>query len=421
MFIHLNQDLNKMKGLPGVGVPAAPLAHGSRPAIWTVKHTSALGQYDSDVVLAARTIVHDDLAPNGDFTSSDDLLNQLHIASVFTMLNNVHSIPTDCPTLEKSGWSGDAMLAAEMFLTNFDSSDLLAKHVQDLHDSLTDGPPAVNALDSGWGANKQADPRHSAFILIPAWIYAYRGDTRVLSDNYKGMRQYIEFELGRSSTQLGDWDTPETSPLGGNPPEDSPATAFLYHMMDTMSNVSNVATVLGNTADASTFAYQAAAIKNSFNSAFLNHSTGYYTGIGDSGYRQWHNLLALAFGLTPNTTTAQVVADSVAADVTARGGHLNTRALDTKQILPMLTEHGRKDTALVLAQQTTYPGSGYWTENGATTTWEHWLFTARSHDYWTLAPFGNLTVSWTNASGTLSLNVGIPVGVTATVSFTAGA
>lgn len=122
-----------------------------------------------------------------------------------------------------------------MFLTNLDSSDLLAKYTQDLHDSLTNGPPAVIAPDSGWGANNQADPWQSvsifffssllnfrvdvdvspssAFVLIPAWIYTYRGDARVLSDNYAGMKQYIEFELGRSpnniaSTGLGDWDTP---------------------------------------------------------------------------------------------------------------------------------------------------------------------------------------------------------------------
>ncbi|KAJ7264533.1 bacterial alpha-L-rhamnosidase-domain-containing protein [Mycena haematopus] len=412
-------------------------------------------------------IVHDDLQPNGDFTSSDRLLNQLHIAVVYTLLNNVHSIPTDCPQFEKNGWSGDAMLATEMFLTNLDSADLLAKYAQDLHDSLTNGPPAVIAPDSGWGANNQADPWHSAFILIPAWLYTYRGDTRVLSTHYAGMKQYIEFELGRSpnnidTTGLGDWDTPETSPLGGNPPEDPrvPATAYLYHMMDTMTTV---ATVLNQTADAATFASQAAAIKSAFNGAFLNSSTGYYNGVGDSGYRQSHNLLSLAFGLTPNSTTAQVVADSVVADVTARGGHLNTGALSSKQLLPMLTAHGHADTALLLAQQTTFPSWGYWIENGATTMWEHWLLTARSHDHmflgtfedwfykyvlgiqntgiafqtvtiapaftnsltsasgWTITPFGNLTVSWSTASGSLSLNVGIPVGVTATVSFIAGA
>ncbi|KAJ7495463.1 bacterial alpha-L-rhamnosidase-domain-containing protein [Mycena latifolia] len=412
-------------------------------------------------------VVHDDLAPFGDFVSSSDMLNKLHVASVFTMLNNVHSIPTDCPTFEKNGWSGDAMLAAEMFLTNFDSVDLMAKYAQDLGDSLAGGPPAVIAPDSGWGANNQADPWHSAFVLIPAWIYAYRGDVRVLSDNYAGMKAYIEFELGRSpndiaSTGLGDWDTPETSPLGGNPPEDSrvPATAFLYEMLQTMNTV---ATILNHTADATTFASQAAAVKSAFNGAFLDHATGHYVGVGDSGYRQSHNLLALAFGLTPNATTAQVVADSVAADVAARGGHLNTGALSTKQLLPVLSTHGHADTAFALAEQTTYPSWGYWIENGATTMWEHWLLTARSHDHmflgtfedwfykfvlgiqststafqtvqiapaftgalasasgWMLTPFGNLTVAWSNASGALSLQAGIPVGITATVSFTAGA
>ncbi|KAJ7440204.1 bacterial alpha-L-rhamnosidase-domain-containing protein [Mycena galericulata] len=412
-------------------------------------------------------VAHDDLASYGDFVSSDTLLNQLHVASVFTMLNNVHSIPTDCPQWEKNGWSGDAQLATEMFLSNFGAEDLLAKYSQDLSDSLAGGPPAVIVPDSGWGANNQADPWHAALILIPAWIYSYRGDTRALSDNYAGMKAYVEFELGRSpnniaTTGLGDWDTPETSPLGGNPPEDPrvPATAYLYHMFDTMSTV---ATVLANPSDAASFASQAAAIKNSFNAAFLNATTGHYNGVGDSGYRQSHNLLSLAFGLTPNASTAQVVADSVVTDVEARGVHLNTGALSTKQLLPMLTAHGHADTALALAQQTTFPSWGYWIENGATTMWEHWLLIARSHDHmflgtfedwfykyvlgiqatstafqtvsiapaftnslasasgWMRTPFGNLTVSYASSGAGVALEVGVPVGVTATVSFVAGA
>ena len=55
-----------------------------------------------------------------------------------------------------------------------------------------------------------------------------------MQEHYDTMKSYVEFELARSangiaSTDLGDWNTPETSPLGGNPPEDSrvPATAYL--------------------------------------------------------------------------------------------------------------------------------------------------------------------------------------------------
>lgn len=166
-----------------------------------------------------------------------------------------------------------------------------------------------------------------------------------------------------------------------------------------LSTMNQIATVLGNTADASTFATEAANVNSAFNTAFWNSSAEYYNGVGDLGYRQAHNLLALEFGLTPNGTIAQVVADSVVTDIVNRGIHLNTGALSTKALLPMLSENGHVDTAYAVSQQTTFPSWGYWFVNGATTTvnspiifnhpptdcyidqWEHWLLTARSHDH----------------------------------------
>lgn len=139
---------------------------------------------------------------------------------------------------------------------------------------------------------------------------------------------------------------------------------FRYKMLTTMNQV---AVVLGKTADVSTFSTQAANVKTAFNGAFLSSSTGYYVGVGDSGYRQTHNLLALAFDLAPNNNTAQVVADSISRDVVNRQTHLNTGALGTKYILPMLTEHGHADTAFALSQQTTFPSWGFWIANGAST------------------------------------------------------
>uniref|UniRef100_A0A8H8CDW4 alpha-L-rhamnosidase n=1 Tax=Psilocybe cubensis TaxID=181762 RepID=A0A8H8CDW4_PSICU len=408
-------------------------------------------------------VVHDDLTYRGGFQSSSDLLNKMHKAAVYTLLNNVHSIPTDCPTFEKNGWTGDAMLGTEMFLVNLDSQDLLAKYVRDVDESRPNGsgPPAVIAPDSGWGANNQAPTWHSAFIFIPWWIYQYRGDERILANHYDSMKNYVNFELGRSpnniaQTSLGDWDTPETSPLGGNPPEDSrvSATAFLYQMLTVMGEI---ATVLNKSSDASTFSTQAQNVKGAFNNAFLNPTTGYYTGVGDSGYRQTHNILALAFGLAPNTSI-QKVADSISQDISSRGTHLNTGALGTKFLLPVLTDFGHGDTAFAVSQQTTFPSWGYWIENGATTMWEHWLLTARSHDHlflgtfedwlykhvagiqatapafeivkispllssplnaasaWTMTPFGNLSVAWTKDSTRTTVNVVVPVGVTAVIS-----
>jgi alpha-L-rhamnosidase len=73
----------------------------------------------------------------------------------------------------------------------------------------------------------------SALIFIPWWLYYYRGDVRVLQNHYDGMKGYVDFEYGRASnnivsTALGDWVSPETSPLGGNAPEDMRIAATAY-------------------------------------------------------------------------------------------------------------------------------------------------------------------------------------------------
>lgn len=130
----------------------------------------------------------------------------------------------------------------------------------------------------------------------------------------------------------------------------------------------SIATILEIPDDASSFAAQAASVKDSFNSAFFNATTGHYNGAGDSGYRQSHNILSLAFNLTQDTASAQAVADSIVDDVVVRGMHLNTGALSTKYLLPVLTAYGSVDTAFALAEQTTFPSWGFWVDNGATTT-----------------------------------------------------
>lgn len=136
-----------------------------------------------------------------------------------------------------------------------------------------------------------------------------------------------------------------------------------YQMLVVMNQV---ATALNQSADAATFTSQAANVKSAFNNVFLNTTTGYYMGVGDSGYRQTHNILALSFDLVPQGSI-QTVADSIASDVAAKGTHLNTGCLGTKYILPTLSEHGHTDAAFGVSTQTTFPSWGFWIENGATT------------------------------------------------------
>lgn len=413
--------------------------------------------------------MHTDTEETGSFESANSTMNATHRAVVDTLLNNLHGIPTDTPMFEKNGWTGDAAVGAEMFLMNLDSQNLFAKWIGDINDSrdpVTGAPYVIAPSSANWGDWGTNPSWHAAYIQVPWALYQYGGDIRVLQQYYDGMKQYTDAEFARSpggiaDARLGDWVSPEASPAGGNAPEDVhvSATAFLYTMLNTMEKT---AKLLGKPGDAEHFADQAGTVKDAFNATFLDTARGFYRGAGDNGYRQTHNVLALAFGMTPDAETAKRVAASLAADVVAKGDKLNTGTLGTKYLLPMLTKYGYAELAYKVAVQKEYPSWGYMIENGATSMWEHWSLESRSlghyflgtvddwfyHDVagirssettgyrdvsiaplvtdqldWakatTQTPFGPVSVDWKKANGSLSLKTHVPVGSTATVKLPA--
>ncbi|WP_254063463.1 alpha-L-rhamnosidase [Rhodanobacter sp. L36] len=405
-------------------------------------------------------VVHTDAAVIGHFSSANPLLDWIHAATVDTMLDNLYGIPTDTPMYEKNGWTGDGMLGADMFLRNIDSGELLAKWVQDIEDTRTpDGAPLLIAPNPGWGTGR-APPWHAAYVLVPWSLYMQRGDRRVLATHGEGMTKYVDMEFARSpggiaDTDLGDWVSPETDPGGENAPEDRrvAATAYLYRMATTMVDVEQA---LGNASQARHFSDMSKQVREAFNRAFFDATAGIYRGVGDRGYRQTHNLLALAFDLAPPAQRTRIAA-ALAADVRTRGDHLDTGALGTKIVLPVLTATGHENIAWKVATQLTFPSWGFWRANGATSLWEHWKLAARSRghyflgtiDDWlygdvaglrplepgwqkieihpamtawlehaaadTLTPYGRASVSWTRRDGTLNITAEIPVGASAVV------
>jgi alpha-L-rhamnosidase len=327
-------------------------------------------------------VVRTDLETVGGFRCSDELLNRMHEAAVETVRINLHGIPTDTPTYEKNGWTGDGMLAAEMMLLNLDSELLLLKWLDDISDSRdATGRPQIIAPSPGWGDVYKPSPTwHSDYILTPWSLYWHSGDASVLQRHYDGMKGYVLCELassrdGIADSVLNDWCSPETEAWGGDAPDDHrvSGTAYLYTMLSTMARI---AAVLD----------RAAQVASAFQGAFFDGARGLYRGEGDLGYRQSHNVLALAFGLVPEHEAPRVVANLV-GDVVDRGDHLNTGILGTKYLLPMLSRNGHADLALRIATQTTFPSWGYWFERGATTLWENWREDARSRSHYMFGTF----------------------------------
>ena len=54
-------------------------------------------------------------------TADEEPLNKIQKAYIYTQLSNMHSHPTDCPTREKRGWTGDSQLTSGGAALNFDA------------------------------------------------------------------------------------------------------------------------------------------------------------------------------------------------------------------------------------------------------------------------------------------------------------
>jgi alpha-L-rhamnosidase len=330
-----------------------------------------------------------DVAVTGSFECSNELVTSIHDAVVRTMRLNLHGIPTDTPTYEKNGWLGDALVGTEMFLMNFDIHRLWVKWLDDIAQARgADGRPVVIAP---WaGRTKMFDPSptwSAAYVVIPWWLYLYTGDDAVLRTHFAGISAYVDLEFETSDggildTDLNDWVSPDTPGGGGFAPDDRrvTGTAFLYLMLRTLADISDV---VGETATAYRARERAEQVRTAFNATFFDASRSIYRGEGDSGYRQTHNLIAVAFGLADPADVPKVV-ESLVDDIRNRGTHLNTGSIGTKWLVPVLADHGHLDVAWDLVTQTTAPSWGFWIASGSLTTWEHWSEDSRSRGHYFL-------------------------------------
>jgi alpha-L-rhamnosidase len=381
-------------GHPGEVFEPRHTTHGFR----YVRVEGHPGPFDRDDVRGV--VVHSDLRRTGWFSCSDDRINALHQAAVWSFRGNACDIPTDCPQRERAGWTGDWQIFAPTAAFLYDVAGFSARWLRDLAaDQWPDGRvpnfapdpsgprshrhPVANFItgSAGWG---------DAAVLVPWEMWLAYGDDRFLADQYESMSAWVSFAErqaanGRHPTRAVArpepapheqhlWDTGfhwgEWCEPGGNSDDiftleldmADVATAYLYRSAATLADI---ATLLGKDRDGERWAALAAGARNAWRAEFIDPD-------GTIRPETQANLVrALAFDLIPDELRSRA-ADQLVALVRAAGNHLGTGFLSTPYLLPILVDNGHADVAFDLLFQDTPPSWLHMIDQGATTIWEHW-------------------------------------------------
>ncbi len=327
----------------------------------------------------------------GFFECGNEDVNRLFLNSLWSMRSNFCDIPTDCPTRERAGWTGDAGVFAPSAVMLMDCYPVLRKWLgacrlaQGKDGKVANIAPANNVTgiigriikgSAGWG---------DACVLVPWALYEAYGKKEILEENYEMMTRWLSFCEKRAKKtrrenrknpykaylvdtgfHFGEWlepDVPSMEAMRRNMTQGCPEVATAYFYRSALLTA-KIARILGKDEDAARFEKIAENARLAYRTALLQDGAI----VSD---RQCAYVRPLAFGLL-NGDEAQQAADDLNALVAKNGYHLNTGFLSTPDLCRVLADHCHVDTAYRLLLQDTCPSWLYAVKKGATTIWETW-------------------------------------------------
>nr|WP_245553372.1 alpha-L-rhamnosidase [Echinicola vietnamensis] len=309
--------------------------------------------------------MHSDVEPVGTVSSANATLDGIWWATNNAYLSNLFGYPTDCPQREKNGWTGDAHIAIETGLYSFDAIKVYEKWLDDHRDEQQPNGVLPSIIPtSGWGYEWGNGPDWTSTICLIPWnVYLFYGDKRILEENYKSMKRYVDHLTAISPDGLTAWGLGDWVPVKSKSPVEYTSSA--YYLTDARI-LAQTAKLLGHEAEAEKYTELANKIRTAINEKYLNREKAVY----GSGY-QTEMSVALQWDIVPEELRGKVAAN-LAKRVEADGFHLDVGLLGTKAILNALSDNGYPDIAYKVAAQETYPSWGWWIVNGATTLYENW-------------------------------------------------
>jgi len=333
--------------------------------------------------------VYSDMHDIGRLRCSHEGINKLIENTKWSLKGNFLDIPTDCPTRERAGWTGDiaSFCEAGSYLMNINK--FLAKWMKDVALQQHEDGRIANIVPGG-GMPKMLDGSAGwadAAVIVPYTLYKMYGNRQILADQYDSMTRFLSFMEGRAKRthwrnrwrhnphsdfvidtgyHWGEWLEPGRHPMQDMIrnillPDAEVATAYFGFSAELMAEI---AQALDKASDADRYQALADDIKAAYRHTFTDD------GLVRSR-RQCHYVRPVALGLLDHSDNQRNVS-LLNKMVTANDYCIGTGFLTTPFILNVLCDYGFVETAYKMAENEKSPGWLYQVNKGATTIWEKW-------------------------------------------------
>jgi len=342
-----------------------------------------------DAVPKCVKVVHANIASASTFESDNETLNWVYKTFMHTMLCNMHTgHPSDCPHIERRGYTGDGQLTCHAVLSTLDAKAFYEKWLQDIADSqdtlsghIQYTAPYIRSGGGpgGWGC---------AIVEVPYQLYKHYGDKTVLSKYYPNMRRYIDYLESHSAHGLvvsdkegewclGDWCGPnilypDKDITASNQQMILPASMVnTYFMVKSLEKMCKIAQIIGKSEDIAEYVEKinyrkeviTAAYFNKFDNNFIMNAQG-------------ANAFAVDIGLGTKKTYENLVR------YYTKLGYYDTGIFGTDILTRILFENGNAELAVDVMTNNGTQGYEHWRRNGATTFHEYWDSNrSRSHSH----------------------------------------
>ena len=345
-----------------------------------------------------------DMQNVGDFSCSDERLNRLYENVRWSQRSNMISIPTDCPTREKAGWTGDILVYAKASMLNEDTTPFLTRWLENLAcDQRENGSVPYTVPDTsiyhysgikmgeetGCGGPVTSSGWGDAAVSVPYTMYEMTGNDIVLRKQYNSMKAWCDYIISRAKIrrpgstlpdeietylwntgfQFGEWLIPSTESASQQDVFEVMAKSSIYTApifgWYSCNLMAQIAEKLGQTSDAAYYRDISAKMKNAIQEGLIDKNGNM------PAERMGAYVLAIVFDLVPQQHKKHF-ADKLVELIHENGDRLDTGFLTTPYLLDALCLAGRLDMAYTLLFQEKSPSWMSQVNAGATSIWESW-------------------------------------------------